>query len=63
MSSHERQQPSAGIRARLLNTAAYRWYFGTIFGLSYQAYEVIYTWRSGWSLGTELLATGLLAII
>ena len=57
-----RQQPSAGIRARLLNRGAYQWYVGTIFGLVYQAYEVVYVWTSHGSLGFKLLATLLLAI-
>lgn len=55
-----RQQPSAGIRARLLNRGAYRWYFGTIFGLVYQIAEFVYVWTNGGSLGTKLAATGLL---
>jgi two-component system, NarL family, sensor histidine kinase DesK len=55
-----RQQPSAGIRARLLNSGAYRWYLGTIFGLIYQVAEFVYVWTNGASLGTKLAATGLL---
>jgi two-component system sensor histidine kinase DesK len=55
-----RQQPSAGIRARLLNRGAYRWYFGTIFGLIYQIAEFVYVWTNGGSLGMKLAGTGLL---
>jgi two-component system sensor histidine kinase DesK len=55
-----RQRPGSGIRARLLNQGAYRWYFGTIFGLVYQIAEFVYVWTSGGGLGTELAATGLL---
>jgi two-component system sensor histidine kinase DesK len=55
-----RQQPGAGIRARLLNRGAYRWYFGTIFGLIYQIAEFVYVWTNGANLGTKLAATGLL---
>jgi two-component system, NarL family, sensor histidine kinase DesK len=62
VSSVGRQQPGAGIRARLLNRGAYQWYLGTIFGLAYQAYEVVYTWTSGGSLARELTTTALLAV-
>jgi two-component system sensor histidine kinase DesK len=57
-----RQQPRAGIRARLLNRGAYRWYLGTIFGLAYQAYEFVYIWTSSGSLAHKLTATGLLIL-
>jgi two-component system sensor histidine kinase DesK len=57
-----RQQPSAGIRARLLNRGAYQWYLGTIFGLAYQAAEIVYVWTSGGSIGIELASTGLLTV-
>jgi two-component system sensor histidine kinase DesK len=60
VSSDSDQQPSAGIRTRLLNAGAYRWYFGTIFGLIYQIAEFVYVWTNGSSLGRELAATGLL---
>jgi len=60
MSTVGRQQPSAGIRARLLNRGAYRWYFGTIFGLLYQVAEFVYVWTNGGNLGTKIAATGLL---
>jgi two-component system, NarL family, sensor histidine kinase DesK len=55
-----RQQPGSGIRARLLNRGAYRWYFGTIFGLVYQIAEFVYVWTNGGTLATEIIATGLL---
>jgi two-component system sensor histidine kinase DesK len=54
------QQSGAGIRARLLNRVAYRWYFGTIFGLVYQIAEFVYVWTNSDSLGTKLGGTGLL---
>lgn len=57
-----RQQPTAEIRARLLNRGAYRWYLGTTFGLVYQAYEVVYLWTSNGSLGFKLLGTLLLTV-
>jgi two-component system sensor histidine kinase DesK len=57
------QQPGTGIRARLLNGAAYRWYLGTIFGLIYQVYEIVYVWTSPWPLNTKLLATLVLAVV
>jgi two-component system sensor histidine kinase DesK len=60
VSTFGRQQPSAGIRARLLNRGAYRWYLGTIFGLLYQIAEFVYVWTSDGSLGIQLAATGLL---
>jgi two-component system, NarL family, sensor histidine kinase DesK len=58
-----RQQPSAGIRARLLNRGAYQWYLGTIFGLAYQTAEIVYVWTSNTHLATKLTATGLLVVI
>jgi two-component system sensor histidine kinase DesK len=63
VSSVGRQQPSAGIRARLLNRGAYQWYVGTIFGLAYQAYEIYYIWSSNGPLASKLIATGLLFVI
>jgi len=62
VSTASRQLPSAGIRARLLNRGAYQWYLGTIFGLAYQASEIVYVWTSHGSLGFKLVATVLLAI-
>jgi two-component system sensor histidine kinase DesK len=63
VSSVGRQQPGAGIRARLLNRGAYQWYLGTIFGLAYQTAEIVYVWTSNTTLATKLTATGLLVII
>ncbi len=60
VSSASSQQSSTGIRARLLNRGAYRWYLGTIFGLAYQVAEIIYVWTSPDPLGRKLLATALL---
>ena len=57
-----RQQPSAGIRARLLNRGAYQWYLGTIVGLIYQVFEVVYVWTAPTSLGTKIGATALLLL-
>ena len=62
MSSVGRQQPSAGIRARLLNRGAYRWYLGTIFGLVYQVAEFVYVWTSHGSLPIKIIATVLLLV-
>jgi two-component system, NarL family, sensor histidine kinase DesK len=63
VSTVSRQQPSAGIRARLLNRGAYRWYVGTIFGLVYQTFELLYLWTSAGSTGTKVTATVLLALV
>jgi two-component system, NarL family, sensor histidine kinase DesK len=63
VSTVSRQQPSAGIRARLLNGGAYRWYLGTIFGLVYQTFELVYVWTSPGPTGTKVIATLLLAVI
>jgi two-component system sensor histidine kinase DesK len=57
-----RQQPGAGIRARLLNRGAYQWYLGTIFGLAYQVAEIVYVWTSSDTLGFKLLATVALSV-
>ena len=58
-----RQQPNSGIRARLLNRGAYQWYLGTIFGLVYQIFELVYVWTSTGSTGTKVAATFLLVVI
>jgi len=58
-----RQQPGAGIRARLLNRGAYRWYLGTIFGLVYQTFELVYVWTSPGTIGAKATATLLLVVI
>src|ERR1700753_1360630 len=57
-----RQQPSAGIRARLLNRGAYQWYLGTIVGLIYQIAEFVYVWTNHGSVGTKVGATLLLVL-
>jgi two-component system, NarL family, sensor histidine kinase DesK len=62
VSTESRQQPSAGIRARLLNRGAYQWYAGTVFGLAYQAFEVIALWSSTRPVSLKLLGTALLVI-
>ena len=62
VSTASRQQPSTGIRARLLNRVAYRWYLGTIFGLAYQIAEIVYVWTSPDPLGRKLIATALLVV-
>lgn len=62
MTTQLRQQPSAGIRARLLNRGAYQWYLGTIVGLIYQIAEFAYVWTSAGSLGTKIGATLLLLL-
>ncbi|HEY5230473.1 MAG TPA: histidine kinase [Galbitalea sp.] len=63
MSTASRQQPKSGIRARLLNRGAYRWYLGTIFGLVYQIFELVYVWTSTGTTATKTAATLLLAVI
>jgi two-component system, NarL family, sensor histidine kinase DesK len=63
VSSVSRQQPSAGIRARLLNRGAYRWYLGTIFGLVYQTFEIVYIWTSPAATANKVTATLLLVVI
>jgi two-component system sensor histidine kinase DesK len=63
VSTVSRQKPSAGIRARLLNRGAYRWYLGTIFGLVYQTFELVYVWTSSGTTGTKVAATLLLALV
>jgi two-component system sensor histidine kinase DesK len=62
VSSIGRAQAGSGVRARLFNGSAYRWYLGTIFGLAYQAYEVVYIWTSTGSTGYKLLATAVLTV-
>ena len=62
VSSVSRQQPSAGIRARLLNVGAYRWYLGTIFGLVYQTFELVYVWTSSGTTANKVTATVLLVV-
>lgn len=57
-----RQPPGASIRARLRNRGAYQWYLGTIFGLAYQASEIVFVWTSGGSLAVRILATVVLSI-
>ena len=63
VSTVSRQQPGTGIRARLLNRGAYRWYLGTIFGLAYQTFELVYTWTSPGTTATKVIATLLLVVI
>jgi two-component system, NarL family, sensor histidine kinase DesK len=63
VSSVSRQQPSAGIRARLLNRGAYRWYLGTIFGLAYQAFELVYVWTAAGPPASKVTATVLLVVV
>jgi two-component system sensor histidine kinase DesK len=63
VSSVSRQQPSAGIRARLLNLGAYRWYLGTLFGLVYQTFEIVYVWTSAGTNAGKVTATLLLVVI
>jgi two-component system, NarL family, sensor histidine kinase DesK len=63
VSTVSRQQPSAGIRARLLNRGAYQWYLGTIFGLVYQIFELVYVWTSPGTTATKVAATLLLVVI
>jgi two-component system, NarL family, sensor histidine kinase DesK len=58
-----RQQPEMGIRARLLNRGAYRWYLGTIFGLAYQAFELVYVWTSPGMTANRVSATLLLIVV
>jgi two-component system sensor histidine kinase DesK len=55
-------QPSAGIRARLLNRGAYQWYAGTVVGLLYQVAEFVYIWNSHGSAGSKIGATLLLVL-
>jgi two-component system sensor histidine kinase DesK len=62
MSTSSRQPPTAGIRARLLNRGAYQWYLGTLFGLAYQAYEIVYIWTSPGSVGFRIVATVVLSV-
>jgi two-component system, NarL family, sensor histidine kinase DesK len=62
VSSVGRQQPEAGIRARLLNRGAYQWYLGTIIGLAYQSAEIVYVWASHGAVGFKLISTVLLAL-
>jgi two-component system, NarL family, sensor histidine kinase DesK len=62
VSSVSRQQPSSGIRARLLNQGAYRWYLGTIFGLVYQTFELVYVWTSPGTTASKATATVLLVV-
>jgi two-component system sensor histidine kinase DesK len=63
VSTVSRQQPNAGIRARLLNLGAYRWYLGTLFGLVYQTFEIVYVWTSAGTTATKATATLLLVVI
>ena len=55
------QLPGRGLRARLLHRGAYQWYAGTIVGLIYQIFEIVYVWTNHGSLGTKVTATALLA--
>ena len=63
VSTASRQQPSAGVRARLLNRGAYRWYLGTVFGLVYQVFEIVYVWTAPGATTTKVGATVLLGVI
>jgi two-component system sensor histidine kinase DesK len=62
MSTSSRQAPSAGIRARLLNRGAYRWYLGTLFGLAYQVSEIIYIWTAAGTADFKALSTVVLSV-
>jgi two-component system sensor histidine kinase DesK len=60
----ERQSNGVGrlVRDRLLHHGAYRWYLGTIFGLAYQAFEIVAVWTDGRSTGIHVVATVLLGL-
>jgi two-component system sensor histidine kinase DesK len=59
MSNAAMERP--GLRARLFDRGAYRWYAGTIFGLAYQVIEIVSVWTSHGSLAMKILATVLLS--
>jgi two-component system sensor histidine kinase DesK len=50
------------VRERLLNKGAYQWYAGTLFGLAYQAFEIISVWTSHGSVWMRVIATVILAV-
>jgi two-component system sensor histidine kinase DesK len=62
MSSGFALSPSAGIRARLTARGAYQWYLGTLFGLVYQVFEMVYLWTSPGTQHDKIGATILLSV-
>ena len=55
-------QSRPGLRARLWHRGAFQWYAGTIFGLAYQAIEIVNVWTNNRTIGQEVGGTILLAV-
>jgi two-component system sensor histidine kinase DesK len=56
------EQPRPGLRARLFNRRASRWYAGTVIGLAYQVIEIVSVWTSLGPVGIKVAATLVLAV-